>query len=435
MDHEPRPAFECEQVVPFVRPAQWLVVAFAIALPLSLCAIAIGLGGRGTEQLWAVGLVAAVFGLFAWWRWVRRARPGTLRVDEHGVHFDGHFLVHRRAIASGLVVAERSLATTVRLVLRDGRVFEFRMPDVDGARLVLRTLGLDASRSIATFRAMGLSVKHYERRGYEFFAVALVSVLLMLGYGAQHPRAHSLDAVGITGLLAMMATWAWMAARLAWPTRVVVGGDGVSLRWMRREEFIPIADVRDAIVVEDDVGFRQAAVLVRITLRDGTTRDVPTVVRKKQSIQLGRMTYGDAIAIQERIAEVLEERAEATRVAEARRDLLPARTGSMPAWIASLRALASRPTTFREDARATADALRSTLDDASAAIRTRAAAAIALARDDDGKRRVAEVAEATAMPKLRAALEAAVRDDDAELEAVLAALEEEDEARAADRAR
>jgi hypothetical protein len=419
------PPFVCEGVVVFARPPSWLTTVLGV---FSVAGVLSGLRGVATSDprlyfLAALLLPVGLGGLF----WALRGGPArTIRVDEHGVRVDGHPLAHRRAIARAVVVAHRGHATTARLTLRDGRTIDLRMPDVDGARLVLRTLGLDASRATVTFRALGLSLPHWRRRNWQLLAVIVATQVLVL-LTAAGARSHAPGPrEAALGALIVLA-WLAVLVRFAWPARVTIGGDGVHLRWMGQERFVPIDQVLDVFVVEEDVGFRQMAVMVKLMLKDGEQLDLPTVVRKRTRWQPTDTAYGDAIAIQERIAEVLEERAAGSKLAEARRDLLPARRGSLGAHLATLRRLLQRAASFREDTADRAPALWATVEDASAPLRDRAMAAIALARDPASKRRIGALAEGTAQPRLRAALETAVRDDDEELTTLLRALEGEDE--------
>jgi hypothetical protein len=85
------------------------------------------------------------------------------------------------------------------------------------------------------------------------------------------------------------------------------------------------------------------------------------------------------------------------------------------AWLDRLRALVVKAETFRE-APPTHDELARILDDAHATEEHRAAAAVALAATgNEGKARLRVARDATADPKLRVAIDAAISDDDGAL--------------------
>jgi hypothetical protein len=98
-------------------------------------------------------------------------------------------------------------------------------------------------------------------------------------------------------------------------------------------------------------------------------------------------------------------------------------------WLGVLRSTLERSTGFRDAEPPSPDALLALVEDASARAIDRAAAAIALSRADASfKRRVRVVAETTAAPQLRVALEAAVEDDEQKLASALEEIERAREA-------
>jgi hypothetical protein len=110
-------------------------------------------------------------------------------------------------------------------------------------------------------------------------------------------------------------------------------------------------------------------------------------------------------------------------------DTLKRANQSTAEWIASLRK-ASAATEYRVMA-ISEEKLWSTLEDPAASPEDRAAALIALRHslDEKGLKRARKEVEACAEPRLRVALDAAIDDKEAELEAALDALDWENENR------
>jgi hypothetical protein len=110
-------------------------------------------------------------------------------------------------------------------------------------------------------------------------------------------------------------------------------------------------------------------------------------------------------------------------------------TRTVRQWVAALRAIGSGANADMRTAPLPRERLLRIVEDPASPEEERAAAAVALAteQDDDGHARMRIVAMHVAAPRLRVAIEAAAKADDAELEAALAQVVDEGESRRAER--
>lgn len=208
------------------------------------------------------------------------------------------------------------------------------------------------------------------------------------------------------------------------PSHLTVGTDGITLRRFGRERFIPLDGIARAEAGEGDNVMMTETAVVRLFDGHGSVVHELFVEQKKAgpySERIHQTIDARARAIAERINETIRLRThEATpfdraSLARGERDDRD--------WVRALRGLLKRAASFRDAGPPTEDALLAIVEDGSADAHDRAAAAIAIARAHPERIRVA--ADATAAPKLRVALEAALDDDDERVAAALRGLRRE----------
>jgi hypothetical protein len=278
-------------------------------------------------------------------------------------------------------------------------------------RALLRALGLDASQSVATFRTLS---RVLARRRFGFglgaaFGAAYVSFITTAG---RHPSSVAVAMFVLALAVALGLTVA--------PTRLSVGADGIVLRWLGRQRFIGYEDI-ELVTRFDRSWGRSRIVGLSLLLRSNEQVMVP--------ISSSNWPKAGAVdLIEERIREAME----TYRTGGAAADAALLRRGErrLGEWVAALRALGAGANADMRTAPVPRERLFRIVEDPACAPTDRAAAAVALggdgALDDDGRARLRAVAEATAAPRLRVAIEkAAAAPDSAELEAALADVEGE----------
>lgn len=217
-----------------------------------------------------------------------------------------------------------------------------------------------------------------------------------------------------------------MLALLALPllfirSRIDVADDGVFLRWLFFSRFVPYEDILNVWFEPGQPrGFFRRGENARLILQGETGP------RLSVSARAGT---GDL----EQAARAIEAAMASYRASGGRAPFDSARlarSGAKPAdWLARIRALARMPATYRE-APPSRDELARIVGDAHATEEQRAAAAVGLAAlGEEGKTHLRVAREATADPKIRVAIDAAIAEDD---DAIAAAL---DDVAAADRER
>jgi hypothetical protein len=229
---------------------------------------------------------------------------------------------------------------------------------------------------------------------------------VQLGVGAGFVVVFALmNAVARTEALPLAVFLAYLALYLL-PKRVVTGADGFRIGWLSRGKFMPYSRVVRAYA--DNLG-------VNVDLRSGD------LVRLQYDRQLnwGLDLLVNLFANQKnKVIERIERGALEHAHAIADRDAggLLARQGRTPEkWIEALRALGSAEADYRA-ASMSPDLLWRIAENAAAPPEERAAAAVALhaTLDDDGRVRLRNLAQETAAPKVRFALEAAAESNDPE---------------------
>ncbi len=347
----------------------------------------------GLSIAWfVVGLVTAPL-LWAFNPRATRIRK-PLQIDREGLTI-GERRIDRDTVRQTSVTTHDG-KTRTRLVTGPAQVTSYLTDDEPTARNILRAARLSVHHRVDKIEAHSWALSS-QRRGLTAFAITMAIALVLCA----PLLAVSLIAwLGAAMALGPVLSVGWMIA----PTILRVGADGIALKWFWHERFIPHADIARAEEYQNTRGLPACALVLtsgeRIATITGTnaTRLASAVKEAKRSID-------DGLA--------------AARGALRRND-----SGSLQEWIAHLRSIRQISSLRRAAVRI--EDLWTLVEDATAPALERAAAAVTLnAEGDESTRiRLAEVAEATAMPKLRIALDSTNQDDDALIEA-LAELEAE----------
>lgn len=371
-----------------------LAVALAPVLIVALVPVWTALGPLGVGL--ALGALAGVAaGFLAGFKAGRHGARGAavpLAFDRQGV-WEGGRLAIPRTDFDNAVTAPDARGDGVLVLLGKGgwTRSQLRARDAAEAEAVVRALGLDAARSVMVYKLMNGS------------PLGKLDPLPLAGllYGAGVPLTVALVALlrSPWGVLPVALAHVAFVAAMVLPTTVVVGADGVLVRWAGLTRFCAFADV--ARVEALGTG-------VRLHRKDGACFDV--VVGRPQlartNLGPGRNPALDRDAIIARIEQAM--RVRAATPAGALDPAALARNGrALPEWIGAVRALLDPVRSPREAAVSPEDFWR-LVEDVDAPADTRAAAAVALAPslDERGRQRLRVAAEAVASPRLRVVLEA-----------------------------
>jgi hypothetical protein len=392
----------------------------ALLWPFALMALVGVLAFTLTPALIASLPLAVIGGIFLAIKRATVARPvvarGSVRLNDGVIELGARPLANRTEITSGVMVPGAAEGVVVRLERRRRVPIDLSVADVDRAREVLLGLQLDPARAVARFQLLASDPAAWKKRMQR-----LVPALVLFG--------ATVAITARSGMLTLLPLHVFLMVALALsmiiPSRVTVGSDGISIRRFGREEFIALDGIADAVAGDTEPVFGSPLSVVR--LLDGEGRVVRELVVDQK--KYGPFTEGIHLAIDARARSLADRIRETIRLRNARKEPFDPRTlargdRDMHVWLSDLRALLSQATGFRDVDPPTTEALLSLVEDASARPMDRAAAAIALSRSDESiKHRVRVVAEATAAPQLRIALEAAAIDDEQKLTSALDEIE------------
>ena len=382
------------------RRNPWMTAASCI--PWALVPVFLLLWRITGAPLYALTPHLAFIGALAFtvvWRKKPRALSEAVRVrvTESELRI-GDELVPREAVKLAELLPGKP-NPVVRIAARGRARQDVIVRDEKTAHVLLKALGFDPSQTTATYRLQSLATVRYR---YAPLAVIPIVFLTAMLSGALH-------APWIPAILPFLVV-ALMLAFLV-PARLVVGVDGLLLRWLWMREFIPTKEI----------------VLVRrFVLGSGRNRvsGVELGLCNSQSVKLPiGSVWGDDTAgvVQQRIQDVLALAKGQAHVAE---DALLLARGDLEVrdWIGRLKAIGAGATATLRAAPVMPERLWRVALDPEQPPLSRAAAAVALAPslDPEGRVRLAEVAKTTAAPKLRVALERAASDaSEEELEEAL----------------
>ncbi len=331
---------------------------------------------------------------------VLRDNP-TPRVDVVECHADERVLtigdesIPREQVVSASVIRRENKVLVELGVRRGGILRSVRLwvDDVAAGERLLVTLGLGVSQRASTFAA---GAPLAGRRGA---LVVLGLAATCFGMMMVAPPA-AMPFVALALVLSMFAAVA--------PQTVRVGADGLRVSWLQRRRFIPFERIAE---VREEVAFRER--VLTLVLTTGEALQLP----------LGLASSHDhEHTLRSRIEAA--RRAHAAGEVTAAESLLARRPDDDPrTWLERLRVITEvgqhrRGAVLREQ-------LFRILESPVSSPLARAAAAVALGPRSDGaeRRRIGDVAQATASEGLRVALAAEVAGDDDALAEALAVLD------------
>ena len=340
---------------------------------------------------------------------------GDFEAGPEGLSEGGRLLVPSEQIRAGFVVPDRRHGPRVRIQREMKLPVEVRVRDEAEGRELLRALGLDATQRAATFSTPSRAMT--DPKWSIILGVGFAALFTLLGVLS---RAVGLHGNGIQ--LPILA--AYLCFMFLTRTGITVGADGILRSWMGQKEFWSYGDIESVRTYLDHSFWRkQKWQGIEIVLRSGATARIP--IASKQSLQSSNLDL-----ILERIREAMDSHRHGDAAAETA--LLARQARTVGDWVQSLRAIGSGAHVDHRTAPVAPERLFRIVEDPSLTASARAGAAVALGAslDAGGKVRLQGVAEATAAPKLRIAIEAAASGDDAALIEALSAIEGEAEKRA-----
>jgi hypothetical protein len=363
--------------VPWVLAAALAVATLVTGTPLAVIAPHLAIAG-------AIGFAIA---------WRRKPYARFERVD---VSVDDELVrVGRETLPRSLATRAEMLPTAggpvVRVSIKNGLARDIGVEDEGAAHRLMTALGFDASQRTATYRTGSLAVTRYR---YVPIAIVPIIWLMMLLGSALHTNLFPF----VIPLFVIA-----LAAMYVKRTSVIVGVDGILVRWLWVREFIATKDITAAQRFEQ-----------------GSGRNRVTGVEIFNSRWTVKLPANDDLAamIQQRVRDAISVARSNTLVAD---DALLLARGELPLreWITRLKGIGAGATATLRTAAVMPEQLWRVASDPAQPATTRAAAAVALSTtlDDVGRVRLADLARATAEPKLRVALESAATDaPDEELE-------------------
>jgi hypothetical protein len=381
---------------PLVQVGSWGAAGVGMAM---LIAYVLGLLPAGIigVQLMFAGVAGLLLARRNWKPW---SKVEVVEASDEGVSVGGRLRVPRAAIADGYY-QPRTASTerpAVRLLDRwRGTVFEVEVEDEAQGQTLLRALELDASQRRADFYiASPVMGNPNARAGATAAVVSLVAITL---FTKAMPHYFTPTLV-VAALLAFLI-----------PSKLSIGIDGLVFRWLFYQRFLPM----DAIVGAAPDGSTGIVVRMasgkRVTLYATGKQDRGNYDRQHRDAIIARIN--EAMTAHRSLG---EQRGNAT-------ELLRRGGRGHREWLEDLRKLGSA-TGYRDGVVGNEDLWR-VLEDPAAPQDARAGALSVLrgSLGDEGKVRVRAVAESTAHPKLRVALDAALDGQDDAYEEALADIE------------
>lgn len=344
---------------------------------------------------------------------MHRGLPKAVTADRAGLRIGARFLP-RSEITTGRLIPGRDSDPPRMVIGRRHRLaVTVEVSGLDEGRALLRALGLGASQSVATFKALSPLIT--KRPYLVLFASLLINVPLQL-FGRLTLHSEGPVLVWVLLLLGSLS----LSIPLMVRTRVLVGADGIELRWLWQKRFLAFRDIARIATYAKGSGLSKSS-------------GVEVVLESGKSIRLAisnqHRLHDSALMLQERIDEAKSAyRAGGTESAAA---LLGRGGRGIGEWITSLRALGAGANLDMRTAPVPRERLFRVVEDLARDPTSRAAAAVALGTelDDDGRARLRAAARATVAPKLRFALEKvadASAVEDGAIDAALAELEAEE---------
>lgn len=390
-----------------LRRNPWITAASCIPFALIPFLILASVLTRGPYGAFTphLAIVGTLIFLSVWRRmpYARKSRA-HLHVDETSLRI-GDELIARSDIARVELVPTDS-APMLRIEQRGQRTAKLvTARDDEQAHAILRALGFDASQRTAAYKLGSLALVRYPYAPF---------LMVPIAFGIMFASAR----VGIeAGPIVMPIMLVALLVAFLKRASVVVGADGLFLRWLWVREFLATKDIVGTTRFETGFGRNKI-------------RGVEVMSKTGQSMKLPiSRTWGTddlTATIEQRIADVMKLEQGAEHVADEAR-ILARGDLELRDWIARLKAMSDGATATLRTAAVMPDQLWRVASDTAQPPITRAAAAVALAPslDESGRARLADLAKSTAAPRLRIALERAAEDADEDtLEGTLRELEE-----------
>ncbi|MEO8875264.1 MAG: hypothetical protein ABI461_06745 [Polyangiaceae bacterium] len=388
-----------------VVPMAAVSVAFVLALVFhdhALTSARIALVG------FLVGIIASkiLLDLFH----MTETQLASIEVDERGIFADGKKLIAPGDLRGAAYLRPREKAPLLVYfpARRFWRSFGLEVEsEAQGAEILAR-FGQDQARAAVRFR-LASGFENPKMRSIATAVLVFSQSFYWFGMNSQLGRwllAIYVLAIGLVGVSFLI------------PTYVTIGADGILLERRGTRRFIRFGDL---LKIEEHAEYKDAIVL---RLADSKQISLRTSIQDRSNNQA--VVSDQTRALRKRLDVALE----AFRNREAGPDVLLAlgrANRSAHDWIAAL-AKTSTTSEYRV-APVTNEQLWSVAEDPAASADDRAAAVVALRAtlDEPAKLRVRKTIEACAEPRLRVALDAAIGENDAQLEAALDALAENEQ--------
>ncbi|MFO0559726.1 MAG: hypothetical protein U0269_17030 [Polyangiales bacterium] len=380
--------------------------------PLIIGALAGALGpvvGPIGPLLWllVLGTLAVVGTKRDWFSLVEK--PGDVTVSRAGVAQGGRLVADRKKVNNAAIVRDpRGVGTRILLGKKGSprRLLALRAKDDGEAHKILHELGLDADASTASWSTLGGAM--YASWGIWaqmfpfFFAFALAALAGL---------AQSLVPVPFA-VMSLVAFYASIFTK----TNVVVGADGVLVKWLHLQRFCSFRDVE---FVERLING------VRLHRKNAAPFDVTIATQQQIRNDRFNVMSTEVEALYNRINEAMQVRdAQPDALVASDPFLRNARTARE--WLDAAKKLFEPVAGLRSAVHTEESAWRVVADSAaSEEARIGAAAALATNADDRGREKLRAVAENVASTRVRVAIEAAAKGDDDALIDVMEAVVKE----------
>jgi hypothetical protein len=350
----------------------------------------------------AVAWLGLGFALYVWGRGIGASeRPARVRADATGLFVNGVLALAPAQIRGGWLQPRADGPPVVHVAAFRRRSFALAVRDLEEGRLLLRALGVDPARASAHYFTLARPLG--EPRAFAR-AATLVALVLALGVVAGQVAAAALALAVVTLLVVFVGGTA--------PTHVIVGADGILVRWLGTLRFVPWTSV---ISVETFDG------VVVLALEGGGWLTLRTPADHER-YQPERAAMVERMRVAWR-AQVL------ARPDEETARLVRRSGGRTQEWVRAMRSMIRVEHGYRTGA-VPPERLWRVVEDpcADRVARTGAALALAPGLDESGRERLHAAAASCAEPRLRIALstaatEAGARGREDDLAATLDALE------------
>lgn len=338
--------------------------------------------------------------------------PGKLAADARGITRAGELVVARQRLEQGLL-ARADGHFFVRFSQKGPRPqLLVRVKDAAEGRSLLRSLGFDATQSVAHIKA---ATQFFTWSLSAQLVSVLLPILLLFVPGMLVSSSLFARAGGAVVLPILIPFLLYIATLLLAPTHVRVGADGIATRWLGRARFYRFSEIEDVRPYRLESGGK-VYLGVELVLARGVER-----------ICTGQEGWL-SVDVEELIERIREARAlHAEEGSEVDQALLARNGRELGDWLTALRAIGAGANAGMREPPVPADRLLRLIEDPRAPPLARVSAAVAAlpSMDEQARVRVRAAAETTASTPLRDALERVLDggDDSAAMTEALAELE------------